>query len=52
MQVVLTATVPPVSETLPEPAVAVGVPEQVFVNPFGVATTNPVGKVSLNATPA
>jgi len=52
VQLVLTATVPPVSATLPEPAVPVGVPAQVFVR-FGVdATTKPVGNVSVNATPA
>ena len=43
---------PPVRMMLVPPAVAVGVPLQVFVKPFGVATTNPAGSVSLNATPA
>ena len=45
------ATVPPVSEMLPEPAVAVAVPPQVLVKPFGVATTSPAGNVSVKATP-
>src|SRR5260370_12729004 len=51
VQLLLTAMVPPVSDTLPEPATAVAVPPQVFVNPFGVATTIPAGNVSVNATP-
>src|SRR5882724_9087626 len=51
VQVLLAATVPPVSETLPEPATAVAVPPHVLVNPFGVATTIPAGKLSVNATP-
>lgn len=50
-QLALTATAPPVSETLPEPAVAVGVPAQVFVRPGVAAITRPVGNVSLKATP-
>jgi hypothetical protein len=38
--------------TLPEPAEAVIVPPpQVPANPFGVATTNPAGSESVNATP-
>src|SRR5260370_17686317 len=52
MQVVLTAMVHPVSDTVHEPAVAVGVPPQLLVNPLGVATTSPAGKLSVNATPA
>jgi len=51
MQLLLTATVPPVSETLAEPATAVAVPAQVLVSPLGVATTIPTGNVSENATP-
>ena len=47
-----TAMPPPVSEMLVLPAVAVAVPPQLFVNPFGVATTSPAGNVSVNATPA
>jgi hypothetical protein len=50
-QVLFTATVPPDSETLPDPAVAVAVPPQVFVSPLGVVTTSPAGSVSVNATP-
>src|SRR5438874_2050775 len=42
---------PPVKLMLVDPATAVAVPLQVFDNPFGVATTSPVGKVSVNATP-
>jgi hypothetical protein len=34
------------------PAVAVATPLHVFVNAFGVATTRPVGSVSVKATPA
>jgi hypothetical protein len=34
------------------PAVAVIVPPQVPVNPLGVATTRPAGRLSVNATPA
>ena len=37
---------------LVDPATAVAVPPQVFESPFGVATTNPVGSVSVKATPA
>jgi hypothetical protein len=51
VQLLLAATVPPVSVTLLEPAVAVGVPPQVLVSPFGVATTIPAGRESANATP-
>lgn len=51
VQVLLTAIVPPVSVTLPDPAVDVAVPPHVFVSPFGVATTIPRGNVSVNATP-
>lgn len=51
VQLLLVATVPPVNETLPEPAVAVGVPAQVLFI-FGVeATTSPAGRASVNATP-
>jgi hypothetical protein len=52
VQLALTATAPPVSVMLTEPATAVAVPAQLFVNPLGVATTSPVGSVSANATPA
>jgi hypothetical protein len=51
VQVLFTATFPPVSETLPDPAVAVAVPPQLFVSPLGVVTTSPAGSVSVNATP-
>jgi hypothetical protein len=51
VQAVFTATVPPVKLMLVDPATAVAVPAQVFVNPFGVETTSPAGKVSLYATP-
>src|SRR5262245_38115558 len=47
-----TASVPPLRLIELEPAVAVIVPPpQLPVNPFGVLTTTPVGKVSMNATP-
>jgi hypothetical protein len=42
---------PPVNATEPLPAVAATVPPHVFDNPFGVPTTNPLGRLSLNATP-
>jgi len=45
------ARVPPVRLMEPEPAAAVVVPPQLLVNPFGVATTKPAGRVSLKATP-
>jgi hypothetical protein len=47
-----TPIVAPVKLAKPEPAVAVAVPPQVLVNPFGVDTTIPTGNVSANATPA
>src|ERR1035437_3956560 len=43
------AIVPPVSDTLPDPATAV--PPHVVVKPLGDATTRPAGKVSVNAIP-
>ena len=51
LQEALAASVPPDKLTLPEPATAVVVPPQVLANPFGVATTSPAGKESVNATP-
>ena len=39
------------SDTVPEPAVAAGVPLQVLLNPLGVATTRLAGNVSVNPTP-
>src|SRR5258708_19998799 len=36
---------------LVEPATAVAVPPQVFESALGVATTSPVGRVSVKATP-
>jgi len=47
----LAAILPPVRLTLPVPAVAVAVPPKVLVRPDGVATTSPLGKVSVTATP-
>ena len=47
----LAAMVPPVNETVPDPAVAVGVPLHVLLNPLGVATTKFAGNVSVNPTP-
>ena len=46
----LAATVPPDKLTVEDPATAVAVPPQVLVRAFGVATTNPAGKLSVNAT--
>ena len=40
---------PFVSDTVP--AAADALPPQLFDNPFGLLTTNPAGKLSLNATP-
>src|SRR5215469_3935314 len=51
VQLLFTAMLPPVRLMLVPPAVAEAVPPQLLVKPFGVATTNPVGRVSLNATP-
>src|SRR5215471_12049432 len=51
VQELFTATLPPVRLMLVLPDVADAVPPQLLVKPFGVATTNPVGSVSLNATP-
>ena len=45
------ANVPPVRLMEPEPAAAVVVPPQLLVSPFGVATANPAGNVSLKAMP-
>src|SRR5579883_2786792 len=51
-QLVLAASVAPDTLTLPEPAVAIIVPApQLPVRPFGVATTSPLGRVSVNAMP-
>jgi len=52
VQLPLAAIVPPLSDMLLEPATAVIVPlPQLPVSPFGVATTKPAGRESLNATP-
>jgi hypothetical protein len=52
VQVPPAAIVPPERLIVPEPATAVTVPlPQAPVRPFGVETTRPAGKVSLNATP-
>jgi len=40
-----------VSDTLDEPAVAVAVPPQPLLKPFGVATASPEGSKSVKATP-
>jgi hypothetical protein len=51
-QLELGAIDPPLSEIEPDPAVAVAPsPPHVLLSPFGVATTNPDGSVSVNATP-
>src|SRR6267154_2485565 len=47
----LAANVPPDRLAEPDPATAVDVPPQVLVKPFGVATTKPAGKLSVNAAP-
>src|SRR5262249_4535171 len=50
-QEALAATVPPDRVTEPEPAVAVAVPPQVLFRLFGVATTRPAGRLSVNDNP-
>src|SRR6478609_1681184 len=50
-QEALDASVPPDKLNVPEPAVAVAVPPQLFVSPFGVAITRPAGKLSVNDSP-
>lgn len=50
-QELLPATVPPDKVIDPDPATAVVVPPQVVLSPLGVATTNPAGRTSVNATP-
>jgi len=45
------ARVLPARLTTPDPATAVATPPQVLARPFGVATTNPEGKLSVNAIP-
>jgi len=44
-------SVPPVRLTVEDPAVAVTVPPQAPVNPFGVETTSPAGSVSVKLMP-
>ena len=51
VQLVLAATVPPERLMLPDPATAVAVPPQLLVKALGVATTNPAGRLSVNAIP-
>jgi hypothetical protein len=51
-QELFTGTLPPVSETVPLPAFATGVPPQLLVSPLGVATKRFTGKLSVKATPA
>jgi hypothetical protein len=51
VQFELTPSEPPVRLTLPAPWVAVNAPPQVLLAPFGFATTMPLGKVSVTATP-
>jgi len=51
VHVLLGGRVTPASETFPEPATAAAAPPHVFANPFGVPTTRPAGKASVNATP-
>ncbi|MBZ5491583.1 MAG: hypothetical protein LAO76_11690 [Acidobacteriia bacterium] len=51
VQEALADSVPPDRLTADEPVAAAAVPVQVVVKPLGVATTRPVGKLSLNPTP-
>ena len=48
MQLAPGARLAPDNATEDDPGAAVGVVLQVFVNPLGVATTSPVGRVSVN----
>jgi hypothetical protein len=50
-QEALAASVPPDKLSEPEPAAAVAVPPQVLFNAFGVATTSPAGRLSVNDSP-
>ena len=52
VQVALAATEAPVSEMVAPPTLAPSVPPQVSVSPLGADTTRPLGRVSVNATPA
>ena len=45
------ASVPPVKDIIDEPAVAVTVPPQLLLTPFGVATIRPAGRLSVNEMP-
>src|SRR5580700_7085684 len=47
----LAASAPDDNEADDDPAVAVAVPPHVFAKLFGVATTNPAGRLSVNVTP-
>jgi hypothetical protein len=47
----LAAIVPPVKDTVPDPAAAAVVPLHVLVSPLGVATTRLAGKLSVKPTP-
>ena len=51
VQLALAASVPLERLMLPDPATAVAVPPQVLFKALGVATTNPAGKLSVNAIP-
>ena len=51
VQAAFPASDPTARLTEPEPAVAVVVPPQLLFTPFGVATTRPAGKLSVNANP-
>jgi hypothetical protein len=51
VQELLVGIEPPDRLIEPVPAVAVTVPPQVLLNPFGVATTRPAGRLSVKATP-
>src|SRR5271170_3227986 len=51
VQVALAASEAPVRVTVLEPVVAVVTPLHVLVNPLGVATSKPGGKVSVKLTP-
>jgi hypothetical protein len=51
VQLEFAAAVPPDKVTVLDPAIAVSVPPQELVSPFGVATESPEGRVSVKASP-
>jgi hypothetical protein len=52
VQFALAASVPEDKVTVPDPAVALAVPPQLFVNDGAAATITPEGRLSVNARPS